>query len=908
MHCANCGAKQNGDETYCANCGSMVQKISNNINPNQISKSGVPEILKKIGNLLSHIYDKIRIIAGKYKKRILIILAILTVIFMVMLSYNKFIGFEKLSWDETYLYNNTKYLTQSTIKLGVNFTNEQKINDIKYETTCGELITDGLELTWNLSDATGKCEIRASYKFKTISKTLYVMAFDLENRDFALEYSINEDSEEDLDFDGLTNKQEKEYKTNPQVADTDLDGLDDNYEIFTSKTDPNKKDSDDDGLSDYDEIKQGLDPLKKDSKGDGISDGERELTYNYDSDKLKISITGNGNISSTIAQINSNTKISSKLGIIDNLYTLYTDGEEDLSIYYYNDKEQKYEKIESTIDKESKTVSAKLNHFSNYVLGDSSKVKETNTNQLLFILDNSWSMYNNEQYKKITGKDYYGGLFGTLELAGYDSEGLRFTLTSNLISKLSSKNFQIGLSEFRSDYANAAPIGSDSETLEKQLAKMNGNFITSIAGTDIEYALKEGIKEFSKESDNKYIIILTDGEDSSLSSYTKSIIEKAISKDVKICSIGFGGGTNNVELSKISNGTGCKFYSSSNAMGLVELFNNLETELNDNLVDVTSDNKPDGILLADSGFVVNRDGFSFGNYGSNLTNGHCYGMATVAELYYKKLLPLKMESKTVNNLKSYAYNLENTYFKNYSNLYDYKLKTNVLKYTFGYEIFDEEQPADLQYLNGETLGINEIYKKEMQNSGFYDFYKEKSKLDSKAQLKKRGFTYSDVENYIINEDHMQKSSIIENSDLQLLNAIYAAFIRQKKVAHYASSSNFIMWLRNVIGTEQTDYVGATGFINILKERLNDKDAPVISSSYSGGLHAINAISLAQDIENPNVYYIGVYDNNYPGEKRYVDVECNKNTCVTKANSYYTASGEPIRITPSLEYDLEYFNE
>ena len=95
-------------------------------------------------------------------------------------------------------------------------------------------------------------------------------------------------------------------------------------------------------------------------------------------------------------------------------------------------------------------------------------------------------------------------------------------------------------------------------------------------------------------------------------------------------------------------------------------------------------------------------------------------------------------------------------------------------------------------------------------------------------------------------------------------------------------------------------------VNILKTRLNDKDAPVIGANYSNGLHAINAISLVQDIDNPNYYYIGVYDNNYPGEKRYVDVKCNKDTCVTVTNNYYTNSNEPIRITASLDYDLEFF--
>ena len=59
-------------------------------------------------------------------------------------------------------------------------------------------------------------------------------------------------------------------------------------------------------------------------------------------------------------------------------------------------------------------------------------------------------MYSNEQYEEITGKEYFGE-----PLDGFDKEGLRFQLTGNLIDRLGKKNYQIGLSEFRSDYKNA---------------------------------------------------------------------------------------------------------------------------------------------------------------------------------------------------------------------------------------------------------------------------------------------------------------------------------------------------------------------------------------------------------------------------------------------------------------------
>lgn len=929
MFCPNCGNHLDKNDNFCSKCKTDIKKFKNQYS-NITTKNKTDYINQSHENILEKKLksNKMKEFYYKYKKYILIFLLGVFIIIIGVLLYSCLVGFEKLSWDESYLSTKTKLITQTKLKLGVKFSNKDKINNIKWKTNCGKIDGKGLEISWDLSNVVDTCEISASYKLKKIKRNIKVIPFDVEENDLSLKYSIDDDSDEDLDYDGLTNKQEKEYNTNPLIADTDLDGLDDKYEIFVSKTDPNKKDSDNDGLNDYDEIQLGLNPLKADSKNDGLSDGQRELTYNYESDNVKIAITGKGNIASTTSKINSDTKISGKKGLINNLYTLYTDGtitqailtikytgeelkkyeidEDNLSIYYYDENESKYKKINSTVDKKNKTVTAKLNHFSNYILGDSSLVKEKVTNQVLFILDNSWSMYTNEQYKKYTGKEYTGGLISGSKLEGSDADGKRFSLTSKLVNKLASKNYQVGLSEFRKDYVNALSIGSSSDSIRNKLSNMIGNFITSDEGTNIANALTSGLDEFSKESDNKYIVILTDGQDSSLSRKTKNIIEKATDKNIKICSIGFGGSLNNAELANISNSTGCKFYISSNAMGLSELFQNMEINLEDDLVDIDDDNKVDGVLIADSGFIVNRDGFSFKNYSSNLAGGHCYGMAVFAQLYYKKVLPLNLNSKTVDKYTSYAYNLSNNYFKKYGSLYNYKFKTNALKYEFGFENFGEENPADFRYLKGTALLLNNKYKKDMNATRIYDIAEEESRLDSKAQLKKNGVNYETIENFYLNEDKIQKSYLMNKTDLQLLNAIYAAFIKQFATTHYTSSFNFMLWLRNTFGTESTGYSGAEGFINILKTRLNDKDAPAISANYSNGLHAVNAISLVQDIDNPNKYYIGVYDNNYPGEKRYVNLECNKDICVTKANKYYTNSNEPIRISPALEYDLVYY--
>lgn len=927
MYCQNCGSKINDNDQFCSNCGNRIVSESKTPESEQ-SPSTFSESMKEHSQQLNKkIKERIVSFFNRYKKQIIISSCSLFILIIGLVLFNNLYGFVNFSWNKNYKDYQLEYVSPTTIKLGFHLSDQTNLDAIKIDTTCGNTERDGTDIEWDLKESTGKCEIVVSYKLRKLKKEFQIINFNSSEEELLLEEHIDPNSDEDLDLDGLTNREETEYQTNLLSSDSDLDGLDDYYEINVSKTDPNKKDTDTDGLSDYDEIELNLDPLNSDSKQDGMKDGERTLTYTKNIDNVSLTITGTGNIASSIIETQGNTKISEKNGLIDKLYSLYTAGtinnatitinytdqelkqyglnEDTLSIFYYNESTSQYEKIDTVQDKEKNTLTATLDHFSYYVVGDANEVQETSSSQVLFILDNSWSMYSNEQYEEITGKEYSGE-----PLDGFDKEGLRFQLTGNLIDRLGKKNYQIGLSEFRSDYKNAVEIGNSIDNIKETLNSMNGNFITSTEGTNINNALTKGMREFSDDSDNKYIVILTDGQDTKLSeSRIQNIIETATKNDIKICTVGFGDASYNVALSNIANGTGCKFYSSSNALGLTELFESISAELDDNLVDLNGDSEVDGILSADSGFVVNRDGFSFPNYGTNLSGGgHCYGMATFAELYYKKVLPLKMDTITLKNVQSYPYDLNGTYFENYSNLYDYKLQTNLLKYTFGHDYFGEETPSDLRTLTDTRLLFNEVYKNEIEAGNMYDIIETETSLSPEQQLAHWGVNYESAESLQLNEDKMQESSTISNDDLQLFNAIYAGFIRQQDTVEYSSGMDIILWLRNALGTEEISYNGRAGFINILTTRLNNKEAPVISSSYTGGFHAINAISLIQSTSNPNEYSIGVYDNNYPGEKRYVKIVCNDTVCLTEANEYYSNSGQPIRITPSLEYDLAYYNQ
>jgi serine/threonine protein kinase len=80
--------------------------------------------------------------------------------------------------------------------------------------------------------------------------------------------------EGDTDQDGLSNAQETVLGTDPNMADTDGDGLKDGDEVLIYSTNPRNPDSDGDGLNDYQEIfTHKTDPNNSDSDRDGIPDG-----------------------------------------------------------------------------------------------------------------------------------------------------------------------------------------------------------------------------------------------------------------------------------------------------------------------------------------------------------------------------------------------------------------------------------------------------------------------------------------------------------------------------------------------------------------------------------------------------------------------------------------------------------
>lgn len=96
-------------------------------------------------------------------------------------------------------------------------------------------------------------------------------------------FAGGEDCTIDTDKDGLTDCVEEKGCTNPAIADTDGDGLNDGSEVNTYKTDACNKDTDADGLIDGMEVNTyNTNPLKTDTDADGLTDSDEVNNYRTD--------------------------------------------------------------------------------------------------------------------------------------------------------------------------------------------------------------------------------------------------------------------------------------------------------------------------------------------------------------------------------------------------------------------------------------------------------------------------------------------------------------------------------------------------------------------------------------------------------------------------------------------------
>ena len=413
------------------------------------------------------------------------------------------------------------------------------------------------------------------------------------------------DGNEDFDKDLLNNTLENQLKTHPHKKDTDEDSISDYDEYTSLKTDPTKKDTDEDGLNDGDELIYLMSPNNPDTLNDGILDGDREFsvkksgpTSDNDSVDVSIDIDLKGNqIESFIIEKVDSDDIFLNMdipGYIGNAYDFTVDGEFDSAtvsfnlaqslfedpnfdpaIYYWDEVNEVLIELENQIVSGT-TISATLEHFSNYIVLDKSKYEtgvleyeiEAPTDQelqnkkfdIILTLDESGS---------ISSSNYRIMKERCVELLGYLAEEDRI----GVITFDDSVRTVLGLS----DKASA-------ETTLKNLTQHNGN-TALYSAINKAYSLLE-----NEEGSTKIVVALTDGKDNSSSISSSNVVSKLQSKNIVLYTIGVGSSVSSSLLKQMAEGTGGQYYPVSSFSNLSVVFERIISD-----ADLYKDSDEDGI-------------------------------------------------------------------------------------------------------------------------------------------------------------------------------------------------------------------------------------------------------------------------------------------------------------------------
>ena len=917
MFCPECGNKIDIGADFCSNCGNKIknQEISNQLQQqliqpktdNFINETFSEKMARKnpLKPFFQNAIQKIKTMVIRYKRECVIGVSFVVLAMIGFILFNTFYDFTKIEWQKDGTDYNVEYTSASILNLEVIAFDREKneITDIKYEVSDGTFESDETKVSWLLPKEEGEYTITATAPSgKSIQKEV-TLVFIEDKRNIELPSMIldpNYDPEtHDSNGNGISDAESIELGLNPFVLDTSGNGLPDTY-MIEKGYDPLKYSQSGDGMSDGDKLALGLDPLKKDSFDDGIKDVDRVFTYEVknDNDNVIVEITGSGNIATTTVDIYENSTIAKINGLINQVYDFNTSGnlqksivkivydkneidelgleENNLILYYFDDETKQLTPNPTTVDIENSTITAELNHFSKYVIGDSELVRESIETQILFILDNSLSMYTQKQI------DDAGFDIDCSDGCDNDPTFKRITLSIGLVDMLKG-NYKFGVAQFSGSYHQMLEFNENKETVKSSLNKIKNDFSKTGDGTNIISSLNSGIFKFrNAEEKLNYIIFMTDGRDNRgglLSISKNSIISSAKKNNVAICVIGLGD-VDSKNLAEIANETGCGYYHAANAGLLNDIYAKIGARINYNYVDTVDDGEVDGMIIYDSGFVTARDGFSFRNYGNNQSpGGHCYGMASFAKWNYIKQLPHTLDDVNETGLffrgagwfkmEAPGYKLNNTHFfrsfrNTNNNLYDYSFSNDILNLFLG------KTPPD--YRDRIEDGIWYI------NPKYYDMLE---KVGVTFSLKNYNGTISEIKQFQsaqLNIDDEEFVKSIDSDEYQLLRAIYRLFVLQINDKRTSFSSN------------------PDKSFELLKYRLHSGIPTVISV---GGNHAVNALRLISDIDDSNKFKIEVYDNNYPGQIRYIEVNRNK---FTGFNFSYTAW------TNEYQYKFKYNNK
>lgn len=690
------------------------------------------------------------------------------------------------------------------------------------------------------------------------------------------------DDNGDWDNDGVLNAKEEREGTNIQNEDTDGDGISDGDELKLG-TDPTNPDTDGDGLLDGYEIIAGTDPRKSSTDGK-TDDAQRELTVKREKGQVTLEVTGNANVASTTIEQLDIFGILSNTSIVSSAYDFYCDYDftsakvtfkldkakidklgysyDDLTVLNFNPATLQYKKVESSVDKKNGTITAELKHFSTYVVGVEKTVNDEATTRIAFLVDNSGSMYPKELCPPSSENDI---------------DFKRLDFASSLINKIEGK-YKFSISKFTGDYTKLQGFTDDRKKLKDALDSIK-NETEIFTGTHSQSALESCMNEFTNDSDGKYrniIVMLTDGEsDENNPKSIEQLAQIAKEKNIIVLTVGLGREVDRSWLQEFAYATGGKYYSASDANALEDVYKQIVTTLNYDIVSYSnSSDTVNGYSLYNTGFDPETNGFCFKNFRTSTASSLDFGLAVMARDWYLGNVPLSLNKLSPGDKSSQKYDAPG-YDMSGTEIADkyeeriplHDIKPGSLLGTYG------DVTLYLDYKSkGSLLKIKDEFVSDAKNCGW---------IIDKYPINGGNLEWSSVE--LMSLDIAGGLSKIESKYSEWEAGFFAALYRLNAIQWDDSESEF-----NLTNGDQ-------GFERLKK--LLSQGVPVVTTI--DDTHTVNAIGLIQDSSCHRKYILQVYDSNYPGKTKEIYIT------KTIKGSYNISDGKAKLSGTSFEYAATY---
>lgn len=697
----------------------------------------------------------------------------------------------------------------------------------------------------------------------------------------------------------------KGFQPDAKNPDSDNDGILDEDEEKLG-TNPNKADTDGDGIYDGLELRLGLNPLKVKTDGE-TKDSERTFEEEYSCDNATLTVEGNYAVADIVFQQSEgifNIPIA-----ITPVYEIYMENQsfdsatisfdyetgylEQVGIYQYLD-DGSYELV-------GEGTEVTLEHFSRYFLGELVEFDTLSrpTLDIALVIDNSGSMYSVQQCETSDENDV---------------DFKRIDMAKALIEQ-SDVTTRFSFYTFTHDVTKVMDMTSDHKALCEAVDSIKDE-LPYFNGTAANNAVYDAISDFDYDKNKRhYVILLSDGYDTEgLFDFNwdmDTVVHSAASKNVVIICIGLGNNIDVEHLTELATRTGGFYRYARSADDLVNLYEQINTVLNNSYADLDGDGEFDSILLADSGFNIATDAFPFPNFritdSENIyRGGQCFGIASFTQLYYIGKLPYSYDAVDKHkfssmpwsgSLSALAYNFDNSNF--FKEKGDYVENTQALHdYSDYQEMFDIlSKPAAEKW---DVVGDKAVFKDDVRETLEQYPLVELFTLEEKGTLK--GKKISEVEFFRFKLTDVELVSDEDESMYDTLLAINNFFSRQ------------------TAGGNKKFYFDVTGLDNseTMTKLINYLSAGIPLLVY-GEAHAINAVSLYRDIDNPNEYKLFCYDNNDCKELKVLTINRVKTSFlndgatvwmsdyvyrVYDTDGVFTKAGKEINVNFDLAYGLD----